>query len=706
MATIDDLKAERLKKLEKLKKLGVDPYPSRVNRSQTIADARQMDGKNVSVAGRLTAIRGHGKILFGDLVDESGKIQLLFKSDILHVEKFATVELLDRGDFLSVAGTVGKTQAGEITITVENYDPLTKTIHPLPDKWHGLKDIEERYRKRYLDMFLNPVVRETLRVRGDVIQTIRNFLMEKGFIEVETPTLQPVYGGGFAHPFVTHHNALDADFYLRISDEMYLKRLIVGGFEKVYEITKVFRNEGIDHDHNPEFTMFEAQIAYEDYSYGMDIIEEIIEHVAIKVLGKTTFQYQGIETDVKRPWKRYKMVEAIQKYTGVDSLSWRTVEEAKKAVGKLEIPPEKLKVLDKIQTIGEVIAFVFEHTVEEKLVQPTIIYDFPIEVSPLAKKCDDPRFTQRFEMFVFGSELGNNYTELNDPIDLRQRFVEEKKREAAGFEEAHQTDFDYLEAIEYGFPPTCGIAIGIDRFVMLLTDAKNIKEVIAFPTLKPLHISKKEKVILPGEGKVTAKPIVPRKSEKKENLNITRQEALLLVKDWVKNPNLVKHMLAVEAEMRALAKHFNEDEDLWGLVGLLHDADWEKTQNTPDTHTLVLAQELEKRKVSQELITIILSHNFEMTGKGREPQTRADWAIYTCDELSGLITATALIRPDKKLASVEVESIKKKWGNTSFAAGVDRKRIEKCEEVLGIPLDEFIKMCLAPLQNISGELGL
>ncbi|OGM07085.1 hypothetical protein A2130_02240 [Candidatus Woesebacteria bacterium GWC2_33_12] len=266
---------------------------------------------------------------------------------------------------------------------------------------------------------------------------------------------------------------------------MYLKRLIVGGFEKVFEITKVFRNEGIDFDHNPEFTMFEAQIAYQDYYYGMDLIEDIFEYTAKKVLAKTSFEYQGHKISLKKPWNRYSLVESIKKFTGVDPLNWSTLEESKRAIIKIGIKEEKKKELNKIQTIGECMAFAFEEFVEEKLIQPTIIYDYPIEVSPLAKKCDDLRFTQRFEFFAFGSELGNNYTELNDPQDLSKRFVEEKKREKAGFNEAHQTDYDYLEAIEHGFPPTCGISIGIDRFVMLLTNAKSIKEVIPFPTLRP-----------------------------------------------------------------------------------------------------------------------------------------------------------------------------------------------------------------------------
>lgn len=485
MPTLEELQKVRLEKLEKIKQMGIDPYPSVARRDTDIAHAREMEGKKVAIAGRLVGLRGHGKIVFGDLLDESGRIQIVLKADELPPEILALVELIDMGDFLAVQGKIDKTQAGEITVFASDFQILTKTINPLPDQWYGLKDVEERYRKRYLDMIVNPDVRTRLTSRSRVIDAVRDFLTDRGFLEVETPTLQPVYGGGFARPFVTHHHALDADFYLRISDEMYLKRLIVGGFEKVFEITKVFRNEGIDHDHNPEFTMFEAQIAYQDYFYGMDIIEEIIESVALKLLKSTKFIYQNTEMDAKRPWKRMKLVESIKHYTRVDPLSWHSIAEAKDAIQKMEIAENKLAELKKIKSLGECIAFVFEEAVESQLIAPTIIYDYPVEVSPLAKKCEDPRFTQRFEIFAFGSELGNNYSELSDPTELSKRFIEEKKREEAGFEEAHQTDYDYLEAIEHGFPPTCGIAIGIDRLVMLLTDAKSIKEVIPFPTLRP-----------------------------------------------------------------------------------------------------------------------------------------------------------------------------------------------------------------------------
>lgn len=482
---LEEIRQTRLTKLAKLRELGINPYPAKFSKSHiVVAVARNSTGSEVSVVGRLWRWREHGNVVFADLRDSTGQIQLLFQKKLL-ADTFSQLKFFDVGDFLGVSGTVTTTQAGEITVDVSHFELLCKTIRPLPDDWYGLKEVEDRYRKRYLDLLLNDQVKSRFEIRTRIISSIREYLDSRGFIEVETPTLQPVYGGGFAKPFVTRHNVLESDFYLRISDEMYLKRLIVGGFEKVYEITKVFRNEGVDHDHNPEFTMFEAMIAFEDYNYGMDTIEEIFEQTANKVLGTTKVRYHNQDIDISRPWTRYSYTEAIKHFTNLDPLSWTTLEEAKVAASSLQLPPAKFKELEKMHKIGEVIAFVFEEVVEEKLIQPTIIYDYPVEISPLAKKCSDPRFTQRFEMFAFGSELGNNYTELNDPVDLYNRFVEEKKREAAGFEEAHQTDTDYLEAIEHGFPPTCGIAIGIDRMVMLFTGATSIKEIITFPTLRP-----------------------------------------------------------------------------------------------------------------------------------------------------------------------------------------------------------------------------
>jgi lysyl-tRNA synthetase class 2 len=482
---------DRLARLCAIRDAGINPYPSKGTRSHMIKEF--VDGFDgicarkdvVTLLGRLKLVRKHGGLTFAQLFDESGFVQIALRKNELGDDRYEFFhKTMDVGDFVEVTGTSFTTQKGEKSLEVKTFVLLTKSTLPLPEKWHGISDIETRFRKRYLDLIMNDEVRSRLKTRTKIITAIRQLLDSRGFLEVETPTLQPVYGGGFARPFITHHNALDADFYLRISDEMYLKRLLVGGFEKVYEITKVFRNEGIDHDHNPEFTMLEAQIAYENYEYGMAIFEEIFEQAAINAIGTTKVKSDDVLIELQRPWKRLRLIEAVEQIGGVPTSTWNDLDTAKKTMLKLS---KGIKEdIERIQTIGELMALAFENLVEEKLIQPTIIYDYPVEVSPLAKRCvDDARFVERFEAFALGSEIGNNYSELNDPVDLEKRFVVEKQREKAGFAEAHQTDDDYLEAIKHGMPPACGIGIGIDRMVMLLTGSNNIKEVILFPTLRP-----------------------------------------------------------------------------------------------------------------------------------------------------------------------------------------------------------------------------
>jgi lysyl-tRNA synthetase, class II len=483
---------DRLARLDRLRKIGVDPYPTKGTRTIMAQefldrfDALLESGSSQTIAGRLRLLRPHGGLTFGQIQDQSGLIQVAFRLDHIGEESYTQIkEMLDLGDFIEVTGLPFTTRKGERSIDASAFRFLSKTTLPLPEKWHGLNDVEMRFRKRYLDLIMNDDVRQTMVTRSRIISAIRSLLDGRDFLEVETPTLQPMYGGGYARPFTTHHNALDADFYLRISDEMYLKRLLVGGLEKIYEVTKVFRNEGIDRDHNPEFTMFEAQVAYENYNYGMDLFEEIFEHAAKKVLGSTQVDHTDVIIELKRPWTRMKLIDAVQKLADIPAKTWESFEGAMEVMMK-KIAKKKQGELKQIRSVGELLAFAFEELVEAKLIQPTIIYDYPVEVSPLAKRCvDDARFVERFEAFALGSELGNNYSELNDPVDLERRFLEEKDREKAGFDEAHETDHSYLEAIKHGMPPSCGLGIGIDRMVMLLTGAKNIKEVILFPTLRP-----------------------------------------------------------------------------------------------------------------------------------------------------------------------------------------------------------------------------
>lgn len=486
MEPLQNLKKIRLDKLEKIKAAGINPYPAKFDRIP-ISEARNKNlDEEVRVAGRLMALRGHGKLIFADLTDASGKIQLAFKIDLLGEEKMKFLDLLDLGDFLGAAGKLTKTQAGELTVMVSGFTLLTKSLTPLPSSWYGLKDVEERFRKRYLDLIMNGESKNVFEIRSKVVAAVREFFNNRGFLEVETPTLQPIYGGANARPFKTHHNALDFDLYLKISDELYLKRLIVGGFDKVYEIDKDFRNEGMDKTHNPEFTMMECYEAYADYKDMMEITEHLYEYVAQKVLGTTKIKFGETEIELKAPWKRLTMKDALKEYAGldVDRLSDEDLKnEIKKHNLKYEGNPSLTGVGEGFKR-GIAVATLFE-IVEPKLIQPTFVYDFPKETTALCKpKADDPKLIERFEPYINGWEIGNAYSELNDPQVQKEFFEDQQKAKASGDEEAHPMDTDYVEALEYGMPPTGGLGLGIDRMVMFMANQPTIRDVILFPTMK------------------------------------------------------------------------------------------------------------------------------------------------------------------------------------------------------------------------------
>lgn len=484
---LNNLKKIRIQKIQNIKKLGINPYPTRFERSLISSARTKKDGEAVKVAGRLMAMRGHGKLVFADLVDGTEKIQLAFQLGTLSQEKLDFLENLDIGDFIGCEGELFKTQAGEVTVRVKDYTLLTKSLHPLPSTWYGLKDVEDRYRKRYLDLVMNPQVKKVFAMRSKIVSAMRSFLDKEGFLEVETPTLQPIYGGANARPFKTHHNALDFDLYLKISDELYLKRLIVGGFEKVYEIDKDFRNEGMDKSHNPEFTMMECYQAYADYNDMMKLTENLYEYIANKVLRKTKITYQGKEIELKAPWKRIKMIDGLKEYAGLD-VEKMSDEDLKKEIKKHGLEYEGNPSLTGVGAgfkRGIAIATLFE-IVEPKLIQPTFVTDFPKETTSLCKqKADNPDIIERFEPYINGWEVGNAYSELNDPQIQKEFFAEQEKAKKSGDQKAHPMDTDFVEALEYGMPPTGGLGLGIDRMVMLLTDQPTIRDVILFPTMRP-----------------------------------------------------------------------------------------------------------------------------------------------------------------------------------------------------------------------------
>ncbi len=481
METLEKLRKNRLEKLGKIKKLGINPYPAKSGKKQEIATCAKSAGKIVQTAGRIMAIRGHGGSSFMDLVDESGRIQVFFSKDKLSAIDYELLTLLDLGDFIQVSGKVGKTQAGQTTIFAVSVTILTKSTRPLPGSWYGLKDVEERTRRRYLDLLMNKDVKDVFEKRSKIINAIRKFLIdEKGYFEVEDPILQPIYGGTRAKPFKTHHNSLNMDLFLRISNELYLKRLIVGGFEKVFEIGHTFRNEGMDKNHNPEFTMLETMEAYADYLDNMNLIEEMFEYVAQKVFGTTKIKYQGHQLEFKRPWPRIKLADLFKKYTGVPIEKIDTLKKATDLAKKLGV------TIKDFMTDGEILLEIFEKKCTHEVIQPTFIYDYPADFYPLAKrKADDPRFVESFDIYVVGMEMGTNYSEQNDPEALKDSWQKEKQKQEAGNPEAQIIDEDFLEALEFGMPPTSGIGPGIDRWIMVLTDSPSISDVILFPTIRP-----------------------------------------------------------------------------------------------------------------------------------------------------------------------------------------------------------------------------
>ena len=485
---INHLMQIRRDKLKELQEKGKDPFEiTKFNRTNTAGEVKanyeEFEGKYITVAGRIIAKRIMGKASFCTIQDTDEKIQSYVSINDLGEENYKEFKTWDIGDIIGITGFVFKTRTEEISVHANEVTLLSKSLRPLPEKFHGLKDPDLRYRQRYVDLIMNPEVKETFIKRSKIISEIRKILDEKGYLEVETPVLNTISGGATARPFITHHNTLDIDMYLRIALELNLKRLIVGGYDKVYEIGRVFRNEGMDIRHNPEFTELELYAAYEDFNDMMDITEELFQKCAMKVCGTTKINYQGTEIELGGKWKRITMIDSIKEVTGIDFNTINTDEEAIAIAKerKIEIPAGK-------ETRGNVISLFFDEYVEATLIQPTFIYEYPIEISPLAKKSTkDPRMVERFEAFIAGREYGNAFSELNDPIDQYERFKEEIAARENGDEEAGMMDEDYVNALEYGMPPTGGLGIGIDRFIMLLTDNASIRDVLLFPTMKPLN---------------------------------------------------------------------------------------------------------------------------------------------------------------------------------------------------------------------------
>lgn len=487
---LNDQLLVRREKLHNLREQGIDPFGKRFERTNSTTDLVSLYGEfskeeleekeiTVSIAGRIMTKRGKGKAGFAHIQDLQGQVQIYVRKDTVGDEEYELFTTADLGDLVGIEGKVFKTNVGELSVKAIGFTLLTKSLRPLPDKYHGLKDVEQRYRQRYLDLITSMESRETFVTRSKIIREMRRYLDDNGYLEVETPMMHAIAGGASARPFTTHHNALDMELYMRIAIELHLKRLIVGGLEKVYEIGRVFRNEGVSTRHNPEFTMIELYEAYADYNDIMKLTENMVAHIAKKVLGTTTIQYGDYEINLEPEWTRLHMVDAIKQHSGADFWNPMSVEEAR------ELAKEHNVEIKNTMEVGHIINEFFEQKVEDKLIQPTFIYGHPVEISPLAKKNDeDPRFTDRFELFIVAREHANAFTELNDPIDQKERFEAQLKEREQGNDEAHMMDDDYIEALEYGMPPTGGLGIGIDRLVMLLTNAPSIRDVLLFPAMR------------------------------------------------------------------------------------------------------------------------------------------------------------------------------------------------------------------------------
>jgi len=682
MSRIDETIQAKIDKRRQLEAAGVLVHPYSYAKTHTLAIARNSLDQIVKTAGRVMAWRTHGQVVFADLVDQSGKIQVLLHADTLGAEKFKLLNLIDQGDFLAVTGMVTTTKTGEITIQATEFQVMGKTLRPIPTTWNQAEDKEVRFRKRYLDMLVNPATRQILDARWLIEKEIRRYLQdEHDFVEVETPVLQALYGGTNAKPFTTHMNALDTDYYLRLAPELYLKRLIVGGYERIFEIARNFRNEGIDQTHQPEFTMIEWYEAYADYHRMMDVAEGLVRHLVMKLHGTTKMKVMEYEIDVGEKWPRLTMAAALEQHVGIKLAE--TDDEALKIL----LTKNGIKPLGEFSR-GKAIFAIFDHLVPAHLIQPTWIIDYPKEVSPLAKQHrTNPDLVERFEGYIAGKEIGDGWSEITDALDQRSRFENEQKHLRQGDAEAHPVDEEFLEAMEYGMPPLGGIGIGIDRLVMFLTNTWSIREVIAFPTLRPVksaqikaEISKIEPII-----SSPAVQLVPGGSLPARSVNE------LLLTQYIKNAKLAHHCYMVAAAMEAYAKVLGENSELWYQTGLLHDLDWEAF---PDEHPNKAVAEM-LAGYPAELRQAILAHAPSRTGV--TAQTLLDKYLFACDELSGLMHAASLMRPTG-FEGMEVKSIQKKIKDKAFAANVSREDINSGFELIGKTPEEHVAFLIQVFQ--------
>ena len=721
----NDERAQRRARRQALIDAGVNPYPIR---SEVTAHAGELAERYASLepatdttdtytlAGRIRAFRKQGKICFIVLEDVSGQIQLFCRVNDLPEDDWALLSKMDLGDIIQATGNVIRTRRGELSIAPSHLVMLSKSTRPLPEKFHGLTDREMRYRQRYVDLIMNPDVREVFRKRSQIVSLIRRYMEADGYMEVETPMMHAIMGGANAKPFVTHFNALDRDFYLRIATELPLKRLIVGGMERVFEIGRQFRNEGMDLTHNPEFTTMEAYCAYSDLEGMKRLTEGLFKTIAREACGceegHEVITYQGQQVDMSGEWRSVPLSEV-----------------ASEAVGEsvdMDTPVERLRQLCEANGIeweeswgsGKLLFTLYDELGESTLVNPTFVCDYPEEVSPLSKRKDeDPRLTDRFELVICGHEYANAFSELNDPVDQAGRFAEQVAAKGFGDDEAMGYDYDYVRALEYGMPPAGGIGYGIDRMVMLFCDQPAIRDVLLFPQMKPEVVTRADiasqlpdrtdnaaagadALLDDAENGASAEAGREAKVAKLQS-GLTREQALDLLKKYNEDDFHIKHGETLEALMRYSAEKYDpENVDFWGQVGLLHDLDWEKWQDD-QLHTVKTAELLAEAGADPYLAHAIQTHNSDVNTDLPKPEAKMEKILFACDELSGLIQAAARVRPSGSVTDMPLKSLKKKFKDKRFAAGCDRDVIRMGAELNGLELDDLLAEVLDAMKAIA-----
>ncbi len=700
----NDERAMRRAKRQALLDAGIDPYPiastvtahvDELVDAYAALEPGEMGPEDAvyHLAGRIRAYRGHGKLLFVDLQDHTGQIQLFCRVNNLGDDMWDLAKSLDVGDIIEAWGAVTRTKRGELSIMVQGVRLLAKSLRPLPEKFHGLSDREMRYRQRYVDLIMNPEVKDTFVKRSRIISAIRRYMEAQGYLEVETPILQETLGGANARPFTTHFNVLDQDCYLRIATELHLKRCLVGGMERVFELGRQFRNEGMDLTHNPEFTSMEAYCAYSDLQ-GMKELTEGLFHACAAALGKgDKIIYQGQKVNLTSPWRSAPMHELVSEVLGEEVSIDTPVEHLRELMDAHELE------WDASWGAGKLVFELYDELVEKTLVNPTFVCDYPVEVSPLAKrKADDPRLTDRFELVVCGKEYANAFSELNDPVDQEDRFAAQVAAKAAGDDEAMEYDYDYVRALEYGMPPAGGIGYGVDRMIMLFCDQPAIRDVLLFPHLRPERRQDAPKANDEAGNAADA--------DASGNLDagITRDEAFELLCKYNKDDFHIRHAQTLEGLMRYYAQQYDpENVEFWGIVGLLHDLDWEEWPD-PEQHTIKTAELLAESGANPELARAIQTHASFINNELPAPEHKMECVLWACDELSGLIQAAVLMRPSKSVMDFSVKSLRKKYKDKRFAAGCDRAQIAKGAELNNMELGELFASVIEAMKAIDADL--